>query len=54
MNTTIAQKIKTGIFVLISLALLLGLIFFIGKQKKDHLTRHDRNREAKISWSLHA
>ena len=34
MNTTIGQKIKTGIFVLISLALLLGLIFFIGKQKK--------------------
>ena len=34
MNTTIAQKIKTGLFVIISLALLLGLIFFIGKQKK--------------------
>lgn len=34
MNTTIGQKIKTGIFVIISLALLLGLIFFIGKQKK--------------------
>ncbi len=34
MNTTIAQKTKTGLFVIISLALLLGLIFFIGKQKK--------------------
>lgn len=34
MNTTIAQKIKTGLFVIISLVLLLGLIFFIGKQKK--------------------
>jgi phospholipid/cholesterol/gamma-HCH transport system substrate-binding protein len=34
MNTTIGQKTKTGLFVIISLALLLGLIFFIGKQKK--------------------
>ena len=34
MNTTIGQKAKTGLFVIISLALLLGLIFFIGKQKK--------------------
>ena len=34
MNTTIGQKAKTGLFVIISLVLLLGLIFFIGKQKK--------------------
>ncbi len=34
MNTTTGQKTKTGLFVIISLALLLGLIFLIGKQKK--------------------
>lgn len=34
MNTTIGQKVKTGLFVIICLAMLLGLIFFIGKQKK--------------------
>ena len=33
MNIPAAQKTKTGIFVVISILLLLGLIFFIGKQK---------------------
>lgn len=33
MNISGAQKTKTGVFVLISLLLLLGLIFLIGKQK---------------------
>ncbi|WP_301921849.1 MlaD family protein [Ferruginibacter sp.] len=33
MNITTAQKTKTGIFVFISLLLLIGLIFLIGKQK---------------------
>ncbi len=33
MNIPAAQKTKTGIFVVISILLLLGLIFLIGKQK---------------------
>ena len=33
MNITAGQKIKTGSFVIISLLLLIGLIFIIGKQK---------------------
>ncbi len=33
MNITTGQKIKTGSFVIVSLLLLLGLIFIIGKQK---------------------
>src|ERR1700759_1140733 len=33
MQITIAQKIKTGAFILLSLLLLLVLIFLIGKQK---------------------
>ena len=33
MDISVAQKIKTGAFVLLSLLLLLALIFFVGKQK---------------------
>jgi phospholipid/cholesterol/gamma-HCH transport system substrate-binding protein len=33
MNITVAQKVKTGIFVVISLALLLALVFLIGKHQ---------------------
>ena len=34
MNISAAQKTRTGIFVVISLLLLVGLIFLIGKQRK--------------------
>jgi phospholipid/cholesterol/gamma-HCH transport system substrate-binding protein len=33
MDISVSQKIKTGLFVLLSLFLLLAIIFFIGKQK---------------------
>ena len=33
MDITVAQKIKTGVFVVLSLLLLLAIIFVIGKQK---------------------